>query len=215
MIGFKFGEFTWNRKIALYKAKQKKKKKKKIKFEHILQIYWTKGLFFGGTLFYTNKTFYEIFTLTPGLGKTFKKNILQKLELPNSVEVNTTLVSVFKTTYNKEIIGFLNHFYSQVSSVNNTFFDLKRINIIRLYLIKSYKGRCHALGKPVHGQRTWSNGWSSFKNNLILKRFISETKNNLSKNKLPEKINYKLIKKKYVSKQKKVKKIEKKKILWV
>ncbi len=29
MIGFKFGEFTWNRKMALYKAKQLKKKKKK------------------------------------------------------------------------------------------------------------------------------------------------------------------------------------------
>lgn len=28
MIGFKFGEFTWNKKIALYKAKQLKKKKK-------------------------------------------------------------------------------------------------------------------------------------------------------------------------------------------
>lgn len=27
MVGFKFGEFTWNRKIALYKAKQLKKKK--------------------------------------------------------------------------------------------------------------------------------------------------------------------------------------------
>ena len=27
MIGFKFGEFTWNRKLALYKAKQLKKKK--------------------------------------------------------------------------------------------------------------------------------------------------------------------------------------------
>lgn len=27
-IGFKFGELTWNRKIALYKAKQAKKKKK-------------------------------------------------------------------------------------------------------------------------------------------------------------------------------------------
>ena len=26
-IGFKFGEFTWNRKLALYKAKQLKKKK--------------------------------------------------------------------------------------------------------------------------------------------------------------------------------------------
>lgn len=29
MVGFKFGEFTWNRKLALYKAKQLKKKKKK------------------------------------------------------------------------------------------------------------------------------------------------------------------------------------------
>jgi ribosomal protein S19 len=29
MIGFKFGEFTWNRKIALYKSKKLKKKKKK------------------------------------------------------------------------------------------------------------------------------------------------------------------------------------------
>ena len=29
MIGFKFGEFTWNRKVALYKAKQLRKKKKK------------------------------------------------------------------------------------------------------------------------------------------------------------------------------------------
>jgi ribosomal protein S19 len=28
MIGYKFGEFTWNRKYALYKAKSKKKKKK-------------------------------------------------------------------------------------------------------------------------------------------------------------------------------------------
>jgi ribosomal protein S19 len=29
MVGFKFGEFSWNRKLALYKAKQLKKKKKK------------------------------------------------------------------------------------------------------------------------------------------------------------------------------------------
>jgi len=29
MVGFKFGEFVWNRKLALYKAKQLKKKKKK------------------------------------------------------------------------------------------------------------------------------------------------------------------------------------------
>lgn len=28
IIGFKFGEFTWNRRVAIYKAKQKRKKKK-------------------------------------------------------------------------------------------------------------------------------------------------------------------------------------------
>ena len=28
MIGFKFGEFSWTRKLALYKAKQLRKKKK-------------------------------------------------------------------------------------------------------------------------------------------------------------------------------------------
>lgn len=31
MVGFKAGEFTWNRKYALYKAKQLRKKKKKSK----------------------------------------------------------------------------------------------------------------------------------------------------------------------------------------
>ena len=31
VIGFKFGEFTWNRKLALYKAKQLRKKLKKKK----------------------------------------------------------------------------------------------------------------------------------------------------------------------------------------
>lgn len=31
MVGFKFGEFTWNRKYAVYKAKQMRKKNKKKK----------------------------------------------------------------------------------------------------------------------------------------------------------------------------------------
>jgi ribosomal protein S19 len=31
MVGYKFGEFTWNRKISLYKSKQKRKKLKKKK----------------------------------------------------------------------------------------------------------------------------------------------------------------------------------------
>ena len=33
MVGYRFGEFTWTRKIALYKAKQLRKKKKKVESE--------------------------------------------------------------------------------------------------------------------------------------------------------------------------------------
>lgn len=84
-----------------------------------------------------------------------------------------------------------------------------------MYLIKSYRGRCHALGKPVKSQRTWSNAWSSFKNNLVLRSFISYTKSNILKDKSTEKINYKFLKKRYVTKQKKVDKVEKKKSVWI
>ena len=136
------------------------------------------------------------------------------MELANSITVNTTLLTNFRVTHKRELIGFLNHYYSQVSSVNNLVPELERLNIIRLYLIKSYKGRCHAFGKPVYGQRTWSNAWSSYKLNTTLRRFISETKNNLLKNKRPEKINYKLLKKRYMTTQKKVKKVVVKKTVW-
>ena len=215
MAGFRFGEFTWNRKIALYKAKQKKKKKKKkIRFEHILQIYWTKGLFFGGKLFYTDRTFYELFKLTPGLNRLAKKTILNKLELACTVDVNTTPVPDFTLKYKRELIGFLNYYYSQTTSVNETIKEVHKFNVIRYYLIHSYRGKCHALGKPVNGQRTWSNAWSSFNSNLILRKFISETKKNLQKNQKEEKINFRLIKKKNAYEQKKIKKVKEKKLIW-
>ena len=43
-----------------------------MRFEHILQIYWTKGFFYGGKLFYINQTFEELFKQTPGLGGRVK-----------------------------------------------------------------------------------------------------------------------------------------------
>lgn len=171
-------------------------------------------MFFGGMLFYTNKTFYNIFECTPGLGFKNKTLLTDRLELNNTISVNTSLVSDFSHLYKKNLIGLLNNYYSQINSVNNQIFDLVRLNILRLYLIKSYKGRCHAIGKPVKGQRTWSNGWSSYKNNLILRKFISEMKFKISKNVKIEKINYKVTKKKYGVK-KKYKNIKKKKTLWL
>lgn len=57
----------------------------------------------------------------------------------------------------KFFIKCLNIILSQISNVNSNLSDLKRLNILKKYLIKSYQGYCHAIGKPVRGQRTWSN----------------------------------------------------------
>ena len=48
----------------------------------------------------------------------------------------------------------INMYFSRLISINNHINELIKYNIIRLYLIKTFKGRCHALGKPARGQRT-------------------------------------------------------------
>lgn len=45
----------------------------------------------------------------------------------------------------------------------------QQIYIILLDLITSYKGFRHLKGFPLRGQRTWSNSWSTYKNNQILR----------------------------------------------
>lgn len=96
----------------------------------------------------------EMIYLTEGLGLGFKKLLLTRLELKDSVQLSSIDVSSFTTLLNRNLQGVLNKYYSQVSSVNHSISALKRLNIVRLYLTKSYRGRCHALGKPVRGQRT-------------------------------------------------------------
>ena len=185
-----------------------------LRFEHVLQIYWTKGFFFGGKLFYFNKTFSDVFENTPGLGIYFKDLMLDRFELKNHVSNRCMFISDIESKYHVNIIDSLNLTFSQISSVNNSVEELKKFNILRLYLIKSHRGKCHALGKPVRGQRTWSNAWNSYKVNKVLRSFINETKKKIMKNKKEEKINYKLLSKKYVTKSKKKKTIKVKKLLW-
>jgi len=44
-------------------------------------------------------------------------------------------------------------------------------NVFILDILQTYKGWRHAKGLPCRGQRTWTNGWSSFRSNLLLRRF--------------------------------------------
>lgn len=45
------------------------------------------------------------------------------------------------------------------------------INVYVLDMITSYRGWRHYRGLPVRGQRTWTNAWSSYKSNWVLRNY--------------------------------------------
>jgi ribosomal protein S13 len=47
-----------------------------------------------------------------------------------------------------------NAYISKIMNTNRSINELIRLNAIRLYLIKTFRGRARALGKPSRGQRT-------------------------------------------------------------
>jgi ribosomal protein S13 len=171
-------------------------------------------LFFGGRLFYTNRSLRNVFLHIFGLGKLFSLLIFSRLELNFSIKVFASNLNNFKHAFKREIIHFFNSLFSQINSVNNIYSELKQLNIVRLYLVRTSRGICHAIGKPVRGQRTWSNGWSAYKYNKLLRQFISEMRLKNTQNTGSDKINYKLIKKKYATTKKHKTRSSVKKYIW-
>ena len=156
----------------------------------------------------------EVFLNTPGLGVTTSRKILHRLEIKDELYSRTSSAKQLGDLYNASLTAPINIIFSQINSVNNQAPEVKKLNILRLYLAKTYRGRCHVLGKPVRGQRTWSNAWNSFNLNRTARSFISETKKILKKDVKQEKINYKLTQKKYAANSSKRKKIVVKEKLW-
>ena len=74
-------------------------------------------------------------------------------------EIQLSLYKKNKNFYNNNegVKDSINIWFSQFSSVNGKVNEVKRLSLIRLYLIKTTRGRSHALGKPSRGQRSWSN----------------------------------------------------------
>lgn len=95
-----------------------------------------------------------------GLNFKFKNLIIKRLELTTFAffYAPTLFFTDYLNVVSKKVIKTLNILFSQVNNVNLTVHDQHKLNILRKYLIKSYQGYCHVLGKPVRGQRTWSNG---------------------------------------------------------
>jgi len=141
-----------------------------------------------------------------GLNYKFKNLLVQRFEITTfSLFLSNIIYLInYYTYFFKKLEKTTNIILSQINNVNSTVLELKKLNILRLYLVRSYRGYCHAIGKPVRGQRTWSNSWNSFKCNNILRNFITKLKYIKSltdKNNL-DKVDYRSIKKKYIKTQK-------------
>ena len=183
-----------------------------MKFEQLLQIYWSRGFLYGGKLRNFNTNLNNFFDETIGLSGKSKKKLVKRFEL-NFLIYNKEKTFTDLSLDRRKII---NMYLSQLSSINDNIFDLIKYNLIRLYLIKTFRGRCHALGKPSRGQRTWSNASTSYKSNRIIRIFIRQVKKNNVIEKKVENLNNKLMKKKIKRNLPKIKMviIKKKKNLW-
>ncbi len=170
-----------------------------MKFEHVLQIYWAKGFLINGKLQSFSVDFNSMFSLTGGFSWPTKNLLIRRFELHKLLRDTSTPIAQLSPTFTSSI----NSMFSQLTSVNNSSFELTRYNLLRLYLIKTTRGRSHALGKPSRGQRTWSNAWTAYNVNKTTRAFIGAYQKLQKSNAKEEKINYKLIKKKSLRRKKK------------
>ena len=148
-----------------------------------------------------------------GLNSKFKNLIIKRLELTtfSFFYASKIFFVEYLSLTSKKAVKTLNILFSQVNNVNLTVHDLHKLNVLRKYLIKSYQGYCHFLGKPVRGQRTWSNAWNAFKCNNTLRGFINKIKylQSVSSKNTHNKIDYRSVKKKYTLKPKQNKILQK------
>lgn len=121
-----------------------------MKFEQLLRIYWSRGFLYGGITHPFNVTLRDFFANKGGLSRGFRLKLIKRFELSYFIDNSKQIFLKLSPDSRKTI----NMFLSQTASINNAVFEIMRYNLIRLYLIRSYRGRCHALGKPSRGQRT-------------------------------------------------------------
>lgn len=106
----------------------------------------------------TSKTNYSGYKLFYGMNNTSRFKINSKLEVFDSFNLNDNNVKFFLFSLeSRKFMAFKNYY------------EHTKLTVVLLDLINSYRGYRHFRGFPVRGQRTWSNGWSSFRSNKILR----------------------------------------------
>jgi ribosomal protein S13 len=184
-----------------------------LKFEQLLQIYWSKGFLFNGRVRSFNVNLKDFFLETKGFNLAHKIYFIKRFELTVFNKNLKKNISILSLNFRK----IINMYFSQLTNINSSVDNLIRYNLIRLYLIKSFRGKAQALGKPSRGQRTWSNASTAFKTNKILRLFINNIKKNFASTIKVESKNLKLLKKKKkkFTKSFKIKEARIKELFWL
>jgi hypothetical protein len=83
-------------------------------------------------------------------------------------------------------------FYQIIAKKFSTSIAVQKKQLLNIYIldaIQSYRGVRHAKGLPCRGQRTWTNGWTSYRSNTILRTFKIKLLNRLYKKTSSSQIN--------------------------
>lgn len=184
---------------------QKNISKQVMKFERVLGIYWSKGFLCNGYLAPYHTPPLEFFKEIRGYFNFFYNVLATRFELFILLDSRKAGLLYLNTGLKWSI----NTLYSQTTSVNNRISELKKYLFLKLLLIKTTRGRAHALGKPSRGQRTWSNSWTAYNVNKTTRVFLHQFQKVLQNNLQEEKRNYKLLE---VKKKKKSLLVKKKKL---
>jgi len=118
--------------------------------------------FYNGRLIDSNTSVSSFIKNSFGLGK----KILYSIEFRMENYQNNLLPDLDKN----ELDQFLRIIYTTIP-YNTSVFRRTRLHICLLDLSSCYKGWRHYKGLPVRGQRTWSNAWSVYKSNHILRNY--------------------------------------------
>lgn len=95
-----------------------------------------------------------------------KKNFLNLVNARFESDMKTLLVDL-----KRHQLSFFLKLCHSIVPVNCSIFNRKLFNIVMLDTLSTYRGWCHFRGTPVRGQRTWTNAWSSYKSNGILRNY--------------------------------------------
>lgn len=169
-----------------------------MKFERVLHVYWTRGFVYGGQILPFDSKWWSLGSEAGGMGFHTRIKFVKRFEL-YEMQIDKTARFSYVSDVDRLVMNLI---LSRAACMNYPVKELQYLNLVRLFMNRSMRGRSQALGKPSHGQRTWSNAWTAYKYNKTIRIFVAKIQRQMEKEKKEEKVNYKLVQKK-VQKSKK------------